>query len=297
MEKAVLCLKEINITQGMNGSYSHNGELAIDIGGKCKWLQAPFTGTIKRIYPNTNTVWLESNEPVLYADGTIDYMTIMTHHDNDVSDLWEGKVINQGEIYYHPGTKGLSTGSHIHLAIGKGKYVSPGWYQGEYQPQINAYAWPIFNQYNVVDALFLYDKVEMVNPIYDWKITETYIEEPITPNVERDESKNQVEVFVDQLRVRKEPSLSGQILGFAKEGFYNVLEQVENDGYLWYKIADDNWIATNDEWTKYYPATDYKTLYEQELEKNKELEKEIELLKEEKATLQTKIDKAIQDLS
>ena len=85
MEKAVFNIKKLNVTQGMNGSFSHNGELAIDIGGACEWFKAPFTGTIKRIYTNTNTVWLESNEKVLYADGTIDYMTIMTHHDNDIS--------------------------------------------------------------------------------------------------------------------------------------------------------------------------------------------------------------------
>lgn len=43
--------------------------------------------------------------------------------------------------------------------------------------------------------------------------------------------------------------------------------------------------------------TDYKELYEKEVEKNKELEKEIDLLTKEKATLQDKIDKAIKDLS
>ena len=111
----------------------------------------------------------------------------------------------------------------------------------------------------------------------------------VTPNVERDTTKNQVEVLVDSLRVRTAPNLNGEILGFANKGFYNVLEQKENDGYLWFKIADDQWIATNDEWTKYYPANDYEKLYYEEVEKNKLLEAEISTLKE-------KIDKAIKDL-
>ena len=50
MEKAVLNVKELKVTQGMNGSYSHKGDLAIDIGSACSYLKAPFTGKVKRIY-------------------------------------------------------------------------------------------------------------------------------------------------------------------------------------------------------------------------------------------------------
>lgn len=121
-------------------------------------------------------------------------------------------------------------------------------------------------------------------------------EPPVTPNVERNESMNQVEVLVDQLRVRTEPNLKGQILGFAKRGFYNVYEQKEADGYVWFKIADNQWIATNDGWTKYYPATDYEKLYKEEVEKNKKLTEQVTSLTKEKETLQGKIDKAIEDL-
>lgn len=173
MEKAVLNVKALNITQGMNEGYSHKGELAIDIGSACEWLKAPFTGTIKRIYTYSNTVWLESNEKVLYADGTIDYMTIMTCHDNDVSNLYVGKVIKQGETYYHPGTKGKVTGSHIHLSVGKGKFTGNGWHKGEWQ-KAGFYAWPINNQYDVVKALFLYDKVNVIKGLYDWKNTNDF---------------------------------------------------------------------------------------------------------------------------
>lgn len=114
----------------------------------------------------------------------------------------------------------------------------------------------------------------------------------ITPNVDRDETKNQVEVFIDYLRVRTEPNLNGTILGMAGVGYYNVYDSIEADGYTWYKIADDNWIAYSDEWAKYYPKeeTDYKKLYEEQLEKNKLLETEINVLKD-------KIDKAIKDLT
>ena len=175
MEKAVLNVSQLKITQGMNGTTSHRGELALDLGAVCKDFKAPFTGTIKRIYTPCNAVWLESNEKVLYADGTVDYMTILTIHDNDVSNLKVGKVVKQGEIYYQPGTKGKVTGSHIHVGIGKGKFTGNGWHQGEYQPPIKAYAWPINNQYNIVKGLFLYKDVKIVNDGgYKWVITNDF---------------------------------------------------------------------------------------------------------------------------
>lgn len=78
----------------------------------------------------------------------------------------------------------------------------------------------------------------------------------ITPNVPRDEYRNQIEVLegVDKLRVRTAPSLSAEAIGHANPGFYNYLETTDADGYTWYRISDSNWIASNDEWTKVYPA-------------------------------------------
>lgn len=169
MEKAILNVDTLYISQGMNGSYSHNGELAIDICN-LKSFKAPFTGVIKKIYSNVNGVWLESKDKVEYADGTIDYMTIMTLHDNDISNLKVGQTIKQGEEYYHPGTKGKVTGSHIHLGVGRGKYTGNGWFKGEYQPKIKSYAWPINNQYDITKALYLSNDVIITKKLYNWTL-------------------------------------------------------------------------------------------------------------------------------
>ena len=286
MEKAVLNVKELNVTQGMNGSYSHKGDLAIDIGKACEYLKAPFTGVIKRIYESCNAVWLESVDKVKYADGTEDYMTLMALHDNSVTSLYVGKVIKQGEIFYQPGIKGKVTGPHIHMAVGKGKFTGNGWSKNSYGN------WPINNQYDITKALFVHTGVKQTNPMYDWKETSTLIVDNITKNVERDESMEQVEVLVEQLRVRKEPNLKGDVLGYAKKAVYNVLDKKEADGYLWFKIAENQWIATNEKegWTKHYPATNYEKLYKEADEKIKLLEAEVSALKE-------KIEKAIKDLS
>ena len=175
MEKAVLNIDVLNISQGADGSFSHKGDKAIDIVD-VKNFKAPFTGTIKRILSTDNEVWLESNEKVLYADGTIDYMTVLTMHDNDISNLYVGKVIGQGEVYYNEGNKGNATGNHIHLAVGKGKFTGNGWYKNSYG------YWCINNQIDVYKGLFLYDKVKVVNGLYSWVKTSTF--NTINNNVE-----------------------------------------------------------------------------------------------------------------
>ena len=178
MEKAVLNVDNLYISQNMNGNYSHKGDMAIDIA-RLKYLKAPFTGKIKRKYSNCNGIWLESSKKIEYADGTIDYMTIMTLHDNDVSDLYVNKKIKQGDIYYQPGVKGNVTGSHIHIAIGKGRFKGNGWYKGKYQPKIKSYAWLINNQYDITKALYLHPDVKISKNVYKWKI---YEEEKIKSN-------------------------------------------------------------------------------------------------------------------
>ncbi len=175
MQKAVLSLDYLNITQGSNNSFSHKGDKAIDIAGKdssISSLRAPFTGTIKKIYEPDNAVWLESNDKVLYADGTKDYMTVLTVHSNDISNLYVGKVVNQNDVYYYEGTKGNAFGNHIHLAVGRGKFSGSGWYKNEYG------VWCINNQYDIYDALFLLDTVNIINDLgYNFKKTSTLIEQ------------------------------------------------------------------------------------------------------------------------
>ncbi len=79
------------------------------------------------------------------------------------------------------------------------------------------------------------------------------IKNTITSNVKKDIYSNQIEVKVDDLRVRKDPGLNGKILGYANKGYYNYYSTKELDNYTWYEIGDDNWIASNSNWTNIYP--------------------------------------------
>lgn len=167
-EKAHFPMQYMNITQGVNGSYSHQGTNALDLAGKDTgrdYVFAPFTGVVKKIYTQSgNFVWLESVNKVIYADGTIDYMTIMIGHDNDVSDLYIGKVIPKGTIFYQEGTAGYATGNHVHLECGRGRYTGGGWYQN------SAGQWMIYNSMLPYKALFIQDSTIIYSGYgYPWK--------------------------------------------------------------------------------------------------------------------------------
>ena len=130
MEKPLFPCEYLRITQGYNEG-THKDSYAIDNAGKDTGISdiyAPFTGIIKKIYKNdANEVWLESIDKVEYPDNTIDYMTIMFAHDNNINELFVGKRINQGDVFYQEGTKGNASGNHCHIECGKGKFNGTGW--------------------------------------------------------------------------------------------------------------------------------------------------------------------------
>lgn len=241
MEKAIFPLKYMNQTQGVNGGYSHQGTFAIDYGtknGTALDVYAPFTGTIKKIYTKSgNFVWLESNEKVAWADGSVDYMTVMTGHDNNVSDLYVGKIIKQGEVYYRQGNAGNATGVHVHIEVGKGKFTGSGWYENSYGN------WTINNGVHPVKAFYVSNTEVKNNGGYAWV---NIIGMPVS----RDNKKNQIEVMVNDLRCRKSPN--GTILGYVNKGIYNILDSSKNGNYTWYMIGSDNWIAYDPSWAKLY---------------------------------------------
>jgi len=87
----------------------------------------------------TNTFILESESEVMFADGTTgilsmslghmsdtDYATLKRNYKaNHTTDLANGSYFDAGEIMYYFGAKGGgSTGVHVHMRIGKGKFLS-----------------------------------------------------------------------------------------------------------------------------------------------------------------------------
>lgn len=264
-------LKYMNVTQGVDGSYSHKGSYAIDFGhrGYKEKVYAPFTGVIKQISLNNgNAVYLESVDKVLWADMTVDYMTVMFMHDDDVSNLSVGQVIKQNEVFYEQGTAGWATGIHVHIEVGKGKFRDNGWSRN------GLGTFMINDAVHPVKAFFIDDAIEISKDGgYKWV---KLMGNPIN----RNETIRQIEVLVDDLRCRLTPN--GQILGFINRGMYNILDAKQEEDYLWVLVEEDHWIAHSEEWSKLYPIEaddimDKITNLEQE---NKLLKDKIKLLEE-----------------
>ena len=83
----------------------------------------------------------------------------------------------------------------------------------------------------------------------------TYHEAQFKPT-EPDTSKNQCEVSIDDLRIRKEPSTSALVMGYAPEGFYDVDETKDDGEYVWFHVCG-YWIACVDG-VRYIPKDDDK---------------------------------------
>jgi len=185
MEKPIYPSQYMRITQSHTEG-THIDSYAIDEAGSdsgIDYMVAPFTGVIKKIYEkDANEVWLESLEPVLYPDGTIDYLTMMFAHDNNVSNLKVGQIITRGARFYEEGTKGNATGNHVHMECGKGKFTGSGWHQNK------AGYWSINNGKLITECLFIDDTIKILDSHgYVFKKME---EENKTPEKEEAKEEN-----------------------------------------------------------------------------------------------------------
>lgn len=114
------------ISQGENGSVSHQGTLNMDFIG---WgangrvytapLYAPCTCKCVARYTSSNHGQVfESVNKVHCADGVLRYVTFMCYHDNSpIASV--GDIFNQGEIFAHTGTAGgVADHTHFNTAAG-----------------------------------------------------------------------------------------------------------------------------------------------------------------------------------
>ena len=130
MEQARFPMEFLRVTQGPNTG-SHAGSKAMDFGGKdtgCDAVYAPFTGRVARVRTDSShETYFESLEPVEFADGTVDYMTVTLMHDN-VLDVRTGQVLHQGEKIGDEGGFGGGRpgrfGAHLHLEASRGRGIA-----------------------------------------------------------------------------------------------------------------------------------------------------------------------------
>ena len=92
-------------------------------------------------------------------------------------------------------------------------------------------------------------------------------------SVKRNTSKDQIEVLTFEQNVRDS---GNNILKKAEKGFYNVLSTSESNGYIWYEVEENKYIAGVEGRVVFYPSEEDETI----IEENKRLKKENQELKE-----------------
>lgn len=147
----------------------------------------------------------------------------------------KGDKVKKGSIIGYTGATGYVTGTHVHFEI---------------------------RNNNIAEDPLPY--LEGTNKIIKTKI---YLGTQVT----KDTTKDQIMIKenVTDLRVRESPN--GKILGYINPGIYNIISKDTKDGYDWYQIDTDNYIAYDPKWA---------TIYLKETSLNIDLEKQIEILKQ-----------------
>ena len=130
-EVALFPMPYLYMTQDENGNYSHAGTYNLDFigynGSSVVYrapLYAPCTMKVISYHPGTtggNAVIWQSTDLVHFADGTLDYMTLMFMHDNSPPYTTVGQTVTQGQLCYRTGTYGYVTGDHVHSCLGQGR--------------------------------------------------------------------------------------------------------------------------------------------------------------------------------
>lgn len=137
--------KTMRITQSYSGTVSHlphttgtPKDYPIDEGCSNSgrdYIYCPCDGmSVKRIFgvgtKGTNTIWLESDKKVYFADGTHDYFTMLITHpdDSDLKKIKAGQKFKRKEPICREGKDG-ATAYHFHISGGKGLYKGNGWTQ------------------------------------------------------------------------------------------------------------------------------------------------------------------------
>lgn len=133
-------LEYLYMSQDEGGSYSHLYTYSIDLlgwGPNGRITHCPYYAPCSCKCVNTNFAShsrvFTSLDKVHWPDGTFDYVTFNTMHDNNpIASL--NQVFTQGDLIGHTGTAGHVTGDHLHFNTARGTYqgfydVGTGHYQ------------------------------------------------------------------------------------------------------------------------------------------------------------------------
>lgn len=189
-----------------------------------------------------------------YDDGTHRWSAYI--HLNSRSNRSIGTSVLQGEKIGVKGNTGNSNGYHLHIGIS--------------DTTTSVYNWNRMKSLCNFDPEGHFYKWKHVEYMGQWYENIPYIEDyqiQYPSPVERNTEVKQVEVLIDYLYLRDEPS--GKAYGkFTTMGIYDVLAEQVSGNYNWYKIKDKFWIASGGTRTRdLLPDKSKEQLLEEEVKK------------------------------
>ncbi len=138
MQYLIYPTKVMNISQSYSDNFSHRDSslgkprsYPIDeacASGNNAFFYAPCDLIVKRIYgvegKGTNTIWLQSVDKVVLANGTSSFVTILVMHPNDKSlkKFKVNQIYRQYAKMFEKGDDGNATGKHMHIEVSLSKY-------------------------------------------------------------------------------------------------------------------------------------------------------------------------------
>ena len=193
----------------------------------------------------TNTIWLVSTSDVVTPTFTgIVYLALTHSNDDDLKNKKVGDIFHRGDIICYEGTDG-ATANHIHFVCGRG-------YCDNWKENSNG-AWIMVpGEAKKPEEVFYIDR-SFTNELWGgsliWKDLPKEEKKFIGTPVSRDQTKDQVEIMVDNLNARSDATVESTSYGYIKKGIYDILETIQKEDYLWVKV-ENFWIATKEGWTK-----------------------------------------------
>ncbi|MEG0329156.1 MAG: SH3 domain-containing protein [Longicatena sp.] len=230
-----------NCSQGDNEG-THLGTFAMDSVGKDAGRDLayfPFSAKCKYVdsSQNGNAVFWESLNTVRFANGIIDYATIMVIHDNDLSGIRVGIQYAQGIQMAQEGTAGYATGNHLHLEVARGKFTRP------YDKNVyGVYHLP--NNMPIESACFI-DGTELIGICKQWPWKLISSVSPSFPNVKPPQwnAVREVGTFTPNqyVEVSNEPTQASHAVAYYNAGMAIHYDYyVKNDGYVWISYLSGN---------------------------------------------------------
>lgn len=176
------------------------------------------------------------------------YVTLTHMNESNLKQVKQGQILKKGTKILMEGTDGNATGNHFHMTANIGKY------HGLLENNNGKWCWTYDKSLLPNEAFYLDKSYTTIKNARSYVFKEVPKEENIKTigsPVARDTTKDQIEVMVDQLRVRSNGNTNSTILGYVKKGIYNYTETKKANNYTWYNIGI-GWIAYTNKWCKLY---------------------------------------------